>query len=347
MAKFDLIKTLSYYGQETTVEGDFIIGEDTIWASRNIVANIFGTTAQNISAHFKNIIEEGELNEKEVSISSKDLFKEQTEFSKKNLQKSKNRGRPQIWYNLDAMISIGYRINSKEATHFRKWATQILKEYMIKGFALNDEALKNGGILRKDYFEELLIRIREIRLSEYRLYGKILEIYAQCSYDYNKEADITKEFFANVQNKLHYALTGQTAAERIKNRADPTKPHMGLNAWKSSSDGKIYSYDITVAKNYLNNEKIENLSILMDSFLNVAELRARNRIPTSMKEWAGLLEDFIKLNQYPVLDGNGNISKRDADIHAKKEYELYLPIQEKLIKSEFEKLMEKTQERLK
>ena len=250
-------------------------------------------------------------------------------------------------YNLDAIISVGYRVNSKKATYFRKWATQILKEYMIKGFALNDEALKNGGILGKDYFEELIIRIREIRLSEYRLYEKILEIYAQCSYDYNKDADITKEFFANVQNKLHYALTGQTAAELIKNRADHTKPHMGLNAWKSSPDGKIYSYDITVAKNYLSDEEIENLRILVDSFLNVAELRARNRIPTSMAEWAGLLEDFIKLNQYPILDGNGNISKRDADIHAKKEYELYRPIQDKLIKSEFEKLRERTQQRLK
>ena len=218
---------------------------------------------------------------------------------------------------------------------------------MIKGFALNDEALKNGGILGKDYFEELIIRIREIRLSEYRLYEKILEIYAQCSYDYNKDADITKEFFANVQNKPHYALTGQTAAELIKNRADHTKPHMGLNAWKSSPDGKIYSYDITVAKNYLSDEEIENLRILVDSFLNVAELRARNRIPTIMAEWAGLLEDFIKLNQYPILDGNGNISKRDADIHAKKEYELYRPIQDKLIKSEFEKLRERTQQRLK
>ena len=162
-----------------------------------------------------------------------------------------------------------------------------------------------------------------------------------------KDADITKEFFANVQNKLHYALTGQTAAELIKNRADHTKPHMGLNAWKSSPDGKIYSYDITVAKNYLSDEEIENLRILVDSFLNVAELRARNRIPTSMAEWAGLLEDFIKLNQYPILDGNGNISKRDADIHAKKEYELYRPIQDKLIKSEFEKLRERTQQRLK
>ena len=232
LAKFDLIKTLSYYGQETTVEGDFIIGEDTIWASRNIVANIFGTTGQNISAHFKNIIEEGELIEKEVSISSKDLFKEQTEFSKKNLQKSKNRGRPQIWYNLDAMISIGYRINSKEATHFRKWATQILKEYMIKGYVLDKEVLKNGGVLGKDYFKELLEEIREIRTSERRAYQKVTDIFAT-SFDYDSNSETARIFYSKVQNKLHYAITGYTAAELITNRADHEKEFMGLSTWKN------------------------------------------------------------------------------------------------------------------
>ena len=334
MSNLEIKETYLYKTSEGIVTAEVYLSEDTIWATQKEIAKLFGVSIPTINEHLKNIFNDEELEKNSVIRKSLITAADGKKYNT-NL------------YNLDAIISVGYRVNSKKATYFRKWATQILKEYMIKGFALNDEALKNGGILGKDYFEELIIRIREIRLSEYRLYEKILEIYAQCSYDYNKDADITKEFFANVQNKLHYALTGQTAAELIKNRADHTKPHMGLNAWKSSPDGKIYSYDITVAKNYLSDEEIENLRILVDSFLNVAELRARNRIPTSMAEWAGLLEDFIKLNQYPILDGNGNISKRDADIHAKKEYELYRPIQDKLIKSEFEKLRERTQQRLK
>ena len=334
MSNLEIKETYLYKTSEGIVTAEVYLSEDTIWATQKEIAKLFGVSIPTINEHLKNIFNDEELEKNSVIRKSLITAADGKKYNT-NL------------YNLDAIISVGYRVNSKKATYFRKWATQILKEYMIKGFALNDEALKNGGILGKDYFEELIIRIREIRLSEYRLYEKILEIYAQCSYDYNKDADITKEFFANVQNKLHYALTGQTAAELIKNRADHTKPHMGLNAWKSSPDGKIYSYDITVAKNYLSDEEIENLRILVDSFLNVAELRARNRIPTSMAEWAGLLEDFIKLNQYPILDRNGNISKRDADIHAKKEYELYRPIQDKLIKSEFEKLRERTQQRLK
>lgn len=334
MSNLEIKETYLYKTSEGIVTAEVYLSEDTIWATQKEIAKLFGVSIPTINEHLKNIFNDEELEKNSVIRKSLITAADGKKYNT-NL------------YNLDAIISVGYRVNSKKATYFRKWATQILKEYMIKGFALNDEALKNGGILGKDYFEELIIRIREIRLSEYRLYEKILEIYAQCSYDYNKDADITKEFFANVQNKLHYALTGQTAAELIKNRADHTKPHMGLNAWKSSPDGKIYSYDITVAKNYLSDEEIENLRILVDSFLNVAELRARNRIHTSMAEWAGLLEDFIKLNQYPILDGNGNISKRDADIHAKKEYELYRPIQDKLIKSEFEKLRERTQQRLK
>ena len=312
MSNLEIKETYLYKTSEGIVTAEVYLSEDTIWATQKEMGKLFDVNVRTISDHLRNIFRDGELEKDSVIRKSRITAADGKKYNT-NL------------YNLDAIISVGYRVNSKKATYFRKWATQILKEYMIKGFALNDEALKNGGIL----------------------YEKILEIYAQCSYDYNKDADITKEFFANVQNKLHYALTGQTAAELIKNRADHTKPHMGLNAWKSSPDGKIYSYDITVAKNYLSDEEIENLRILVDSFLNVAELRARNRIPTSMGEWAGLLEDFIKLNQYPILDGNGNISKRDADIHAKKEYELYRPIQDKLIKSEFEKLRERTQQRLK
>ena len=333
MSNLEIKETYLYKSSEGIVTAEVYLSEDTIWTTQKEMARLFDVNVRTISDHLRNIFSDGELEKNSVIRKSRITASDGKKYNT-NL------------YNLDAIISVGYRVNSKKATYFRKWATQVLKEYMIKGFALNDETLKNGGVLGKDYFDELLIRIREIRLSEYRLYEKILEIYAQCSYDYNEDADITKEFFANVQNKLHYALTGQTAAELIKNRADHRKDNMGLTNWKSSPDGKIYSYDITVAKNYLYEDELENLKRLVESFLNIAELRAINHIPTSMAEWAGLLEDFIKLNQYPVLDGKGQISKRDADIHAKKEYELYRPIQDKLVKSEFEKLAQ-SQKRLK
>ena len=334
MSDLEIKETYLYKSSEGMVSAEVYLSEDTIWTTQKEMAKLFDTSKQVISYHLKNIFEEDELEKDSVV---KNFLTTASDGKKYNTQ----------LYNLDAIISVGYRVNSKKATYFRKWATQILKEYMIKGFALNDEALKNGGVIGKDYFDELLVRIREIRLSEYRLYEKILEIYAQCSYDYNKDADITQEFFASVQNKLHYALTGQTAAELIMNRADHEKANMGLTSWKASPDGKIYSYDITVAKNYLNEDELENLKRLVESFLNVAELRARNHTPTSMEEWAGLLDDFIQLNQYPILDGKGNISKRDADIHAKREYELYRPIQDKKVKSEFEKLSQISQEKLK
>ncbi|MEE0924788.1 MAG: virulence RhuM family protein [Methanobrevibacter sp.] len=343
MTKFDLIKTLSYYGQETTVEGDFIIGEDTIWASRNIVANIFGTTAQNISSHFKNIIEEGELIEKEVSISSKDLFKEQIEFSKKNLQKSKNRGRPQIWYNLDAMISIGYRINSKEATHFRKWATNILREYMIKGYVLNKEVLENGGVLGKDYFDELLEEIKEIRTSERRAYQKVTDIFAT-SYDYDSNSYIAKEFYAKVQNKLHYAITGHTAAEIISSRADHEKNNMGLQTWKNSPSGKILKSDTEIAKNYLDKEELDELNSLVNMYLDYAELQAKRQKLMYMDDWSQRLDGFLDFNEYDILENKGNISMKEAKEIANNEYDKFRPMQDKNYRSDFDKLLENIKE---
>lgn len=343
MTKFDLIKTLSYYGQETTVEGDFIIGEDTIWASRNIVANIFGTTGQNISAHFKNIIEEGELIEKEVSISSKDLFKEQPEFSKKNLQKSKNRGRPQIWYNLDAMISIGYRVNSKETTHFRKWATQILKEYMIKGYVLNKETLKNGGVLGKDYFKELLEEIREIRTSERRAYQKVTDIFAT-SFDYDSNSQTARIFYSKVQNKLHYAITGHTAAELISSRADHEKEFMGLSTWKNSPNSKILKSDTEVANNYLDKEELEELNILINMYLDYAELQAKRHKLMYMKGWAEKLDGFLEFNEYEILTNKGNISMGEAKEKANDEYNHFRKIQDKYYVSDFDKLLENVKE---
>lgn len=222
MVKYKLVDTLLYQSEEGAVEGKFIIGEDTMWTSRKIVSEIFGTTGQNISDHFRNIVNEGELEEKEVSITSKELFKDDLEFSKDFLQNSKKGGRPQIWYNLDAIISIGYRINSKEATNFRKWSRDILKQYMRKGFVINKELLINGGRFTEEYFEELVDVIREIRSSERKVYEKVTDLFAT-AYDYNKNAQITREFYSKVQNKLHYAVVGLTAPEIIYERADSEK----------------------------------------------------------------------------------------------------------------------------
>ena len=231
MPEFKLIEKLLYKSEQNDIEAEFIIGNETLWSSQKVVAEIFGTSSQNISKHFIKIIEDEELEEKEVSISSKKLFEDKKGFINSELINSKKGGRPQKWYNLDAIISIGYRINSKEATQFRRWANKILKEYMIKGFVLDKELLKKGGRFTEDYFDELLETIREIRASERRFNQKITDIYAT-SFDYNKDADITKEFFSTVQNKLIYAISNHTAAELIETRSNIEKTHMGLTTGK-------------------------------------------------------------------------------------------------------------------
>ncbi|MBR1610872.1 MAG: virulence RhuM family protein, partial [Methanobrevibacter sp.] len=273
MQEFKLIEKLLYKGRQQDVEGEFLIADETLWASQKLVSEIFGTSSQNISKHFRKIIENEELNENEVSISSKKLFEDQSEFINSELINSKKGGRPQKWYNLDAMISIGYRINSKEATHFRRWANQILKQYMIKGFVVNKELLKKGGRFTEDYFDELLEIIQEIRASERRFNQKITDIYAT-SYDYDKDAEITQKFFATVQNKLIYAISNQTAAEIIDSRSDVEKTHMGLTSWSKSPNGKILQSDVVISKNYLNQKELSRLNSLVEGFLNLAESRA-------------------------------------------------------------------------
>ena len=282
MVKYKLVDTLLYQTEEGAVEGKFIIGDDTLWASRKTVSEIFGTTGQNISDHFRNIVREGELEENEVSISSKELFKDDLEFRKKFLQNSNNRGRPQIWYNLDAIISIGYRINSKKATQFRIWSRDILKQYMRKGFVINKELLMKGGKFTEEYFEELVDVIREIRSSERRVYEKVTDLFAT-SYDYNKNAEITREFYAKVQNKLHYAVVGLTAPEIIYERADSKKEHMGLTTWSRAPDGKVLLRDAKIAKNYLSEKELKTLNRVVSMYLDYAEDRAERQIPMSMK----------------------------------------------------------------
>ena len=278
MPEFKLIEKLLYKSEQNDIEAEFLIGNETLWASQKVVAEIFGTSSQNISKHFLKIIEDEELEEKEVSISSKKLFENQNEFINSELINSKKGGRPQKWYNLDAIISIGYRINSKEATQFRRWANKILKEYMIKGFVIDKELLKKGGRFTEDYFDELLETIREIRASERRFNQKITDIYAT-SFDYNKDADITKEFFATVQNKLIFAISNHTAAELIETRSDIENPHMGLTTWKKAPNGKILQSDVVISKNYLNQNELSRLNSLVEGFLNLAESRAEDRIP--------------------------------------------------------------------
>lgn len=338
MVEFKLVEKLLYQSEEGSVEGEFIIGDDTLWASQKVIAEIFGTTNPNISMHFANIIQDGELIEKEVCITSNKLFKEDSDFIKKSLKKSNNRGRPEKWYNLDAIISIGYRINSKEATQFRKWSNTILKQYMVKGFVVDKELLKKGGRFTKDYFDELLEEIREIRASERRFNQKITDIYAT-SYDYNLEAEITKEFFATVQNKLIYAVSEKTAAEIISERSDSDKPYMGLTSWSKSPNGKIIQSDVVIAKNYLKEKEIKLLNTLVDGFLTLAENRAMRKIPTSMEDWKNVLDSYITLNELPKLLDKGKISSKEAKEIAKNEYKKFRVKQDKTFVSDFDKMI--------
>ena len=341
MVKYELVKTLLYESEEGAVEGQFIIGDDTLWVSRKVLAEIFDTTSQNISAHFSNIVSEGELEEKEVSISSKDLFEDDPEFSKKYLQNPKKGGRPQIWYNLDAIISIGYRINSKEATKFRIWSRGILNQYMRKGYVLDKELLINGGRFSDEYFEQLLEEIRDIRSSERKVYEKITDLFAT-AYDYNKNAEITRNFYAKVQNKLHYAVSGLTAPEIIHERADSTKEHMGLTSWRKSPDGKVYLSDAKIAKNYLTEKELKTLNRIVSMYLDYAEDRAERQIPMSMKDWSERLDMFLEFYEYHILEDKGKISRKEVDEFVKLEYEKFKPVQDKLFKSDFNKFDEET-----
>ncbi|WP_405304240.1 RhuM family protein [Methanobrevibacter sp.] len=241
-------------------------------------------------------------------------------------------------YHLDAIISVGYRVNSKQATHFRRWSTRILKEYMIKGFVLDEELLKNNGRFGVSYFPDLLEKIREIRSSERLFNQKLTDIYAT-SYDYNPEAQLTRDFFATVQNTLIFAVSRQTAAEIIMSRSDKNKPHMGLTTWKDSPNGKILQSDVVISKNYLNHDELSLLNTLVDGFLTLAETRAMSNQPTFMKEWKALLDDYISLISLPQLENKGKISSDDARIHAINEYKEFRIVQDRDYQSDFDKMI--------
>jgi hypothetical protein len=278
-----------------------------------------------------NIYEEGELIREATCSKMEQVQTEGSREVRRNVD----------FYNLDAIIAVGYRVNSRKATKFRQWATKTLKEYITKGFVLNDDMLKNGQPFGKDYFDELLERIREIRASERRAYQKITDIFEQCSYDYDKNSEITHAFYSFVQNKLHFAVTGQTAAEIIYERADAQNPTMGLTTWKDAPDGKILKRDIVVAKNYLNEKEMSRLNRLVTMFIDYAELMAEDEVLMSMQDWVDQTDQFLKNNRRQVLDGKGKISHEQAIEKASKEYESFRVRQDQEYISEFDRQMEK------
>lgn len=313
-----------YTSSDGDVRVDVFINNETVWLTQKAMAQLFGCSSDNISLHLKNIFNDGELEKNSVS----EEFSATASDGKKYNTK---------FYNLDAIIAIGYRINSKQATLFRIWATKTLKEYIIKGFVLDDKRLKQGGqLFGKDYFEELLERIREIRASERRFYQKITDIYAQCSIDYDAKSDLTLNFYKTVQNKLHWAITGSTAAEIIDNRADASKLNMGLTTWKNSPTGKILKSDTGVAKNYLQEKEIRELNRLVELYLNFAELQAERNIPMKMSEWIEVLDSFLKINRYDLLNNLGRISHEDAIKKAALEYEKFRIVQDQQFISDFD-----------
>lgn len=279
-----------------------IFRDENFWLTQKAMAELFDVNVPAVSKHLQNIYDEGEL-DRGATISKMETVQHEGERSVK---------RSLDFYNLDAIIAVGYRVNSKKATRFRQWATKTLKEYIQKGFVLNDELMKNGRPFGKDYFDELLERIREIRASERRAYQKIADVFEQCSYDYDKNSETTKAFYAFVQNKLHYAVTGKTAAELISQRATLDSPTMGLTTWKGAPDGKILKSDTLVAKNYLNEKELSRLNRLVTMFIDYAELMAEDKQLMSMKDWLAETDRFLANNRRKVLDGKGRISREDA-----------------------------------
>ena len=309
---------------------DVYFQDETLWLTQKLIAELFEKGRSTITEHLKKIFSDNELDENSVCRDFRHTAKDGKNYTTK-------------YYNLRAITAVGYRVNSHRAIEFRKWATEILHEYIIKGFAMDDERLKQIKHFGKDYFDEMLERIREIRLSERRLYQKITDIYA-LSADYDSKADITKHFFATVQNKLHWAITGKTAAEIIYTEADATKIYMGLKSWKQAPDGKILKSDVTIAKNYLNEEHLKMLERIVTSYLDLAESRAINRKVMNMKDWDSFLVQFLELTDYPILTDKGKISMLEAKLKAESEYDKFRVIQDKTYISDFDKEIKKMTE---
>lgn len=319
------LQFLLYSTPDEHVSVQAIIKDETLWLTQRSMAELFGCSSDNISLHLKNIFETGELDKNSVT---------------EKISATANDGKNYMtqFYNLDAIISVGYRVNSSKATKFRMWATQILKEYMQKGFVLDDERLKQGkAVFGKDYFKELLERVRSIRASERRIYQQITDIFAECSLDYDKNSPVTKDFYATVQNKFHYAITGQTAAEIIYNNADRTKENMGLTTWKNSPDGRILKSDTTIAKNYLQEKEIRQLERAVTGYFDYIEDLIERENTFTMEEFAKSVNEFLAFRRYDILPDNnkGKISKKQADAKAEAEYIEFNKTQK--IESDFDK----------
>ncbi len=312
-----------YQTKDNTVKIDVYFLDETFWMTQKKMAELFGVQRPAITKHVNNILSSEEL--KADSVSS---ILELTADDGKNYKTT--------FYNLDMIIAVGYRVNSRAATHFRIWATQTLKEFIVKGFVLDDERLKQGKNFGKDYFEELLERIREIRASERRFYQKVTDLYTT-AIDYNSSEGVTKSFFAAVQNKLHWAIAGQTAAEIIYHSADASKLYMGLTSWKQAPEGKILKSDVTVAKNYLSEQHVKELNRIVSSYLDLAESRASRQVATTMEEWVQFLDQFLELANYPILENKGKISALEAKLKAEGEYEKYRVVQDQNFLSDFDK----------
>jgi hypothetical protein len=315
---------LLYTAPDGAVKVDVFIQQETVWLTQKALAELFGVKRPAITKHLLNIFKTGELVEDSVSSILEHTAGDGKKYGTK-------------YYNLDAIIAVGYRVNSYQATQFRIWATKTLREFIIKGFVLDDERLKHGKqVFGKDYFDELLERIREIRASERRFYQKITDIYS-LAVDYNPDAPLSQEFFAAVQNKLHWAITGQTAAEIIDTRADATKIYMGLTTWKHAPGGKILKSDVTVAKNYLSVAHVKELNRIVSAYLDLAENRAQRGIVTKMTDWVKFLHDFLTLSNYPILQDKRKVSALEAKLKAEGEYEVYRKRQDAEYISDFDR----------
>lgn len=327
---------LIYNSVEGDVSVNAVIKDETIWLTQKAMAQLFDVQTPAISKHLKSIFEEGELDEK-VVISKMEITTQHGAIADKTQTNTVN------FYNLDAIISVGYRVNSRRATQFRIWATSVLKEYMTKGFVLDDERLKQGRTaFGKDYFRELLERVRSIRASERRIWQQVTDIFAECSIDYDRDATITKEFYAMVQNKFHYAITGQTAAEIVYNRADHTKDHMGLTTWKNAPDGRVLKSDVSTAKNYLDAKQIRQLERTVTGYFDYIEDLIERENTFTMEQFAASINEFLSFRRYDILPDKGKVSAKQARQKAEAEYQLFNPTQK--ITSDFDKALKRMEE---
>ena len=315
--------------QENKDQGiEVMYADETIWCTQKAMAALFDVGVPAISKHLANIFETGELNE-EATISKMETVQQEGNREVKRMV---------VMYSLDAIIAVGYRVNSIRATQFRQWATSVLRQYAIRGYVLDKKRMENGTFLDEDYFEHLLAEIREIRLSERRFYQKLTDIYAT-SMDYNKDAPTTRLFFKKIQNKMHYAVHGRTAAELIMERADADKEHMGLTTWENAPDGKIVKTDVSIAKNYLKEMELEDMGRIVTAVLEFAESRAKRHIPMTMEDWAKRIDAYLSSDERPILDNAGSVSHEDAVQHAETEFERYRIVQDRLFQSDFDRFL--------